>query len=175
MKSKKQKCPVNLVGQREVTVLQDGRIKLPADVLDTLRSVSRASRTLYPGRIPLTKALILCPKLLWNRWKRDLQSQFPSLQTQPGAAAYLNPFKPVNWDRQGRIFLPAEANQFAAIPHSTAIILIGKEYYLELWSETEFNKAIAQCDAALQELDPLPEDKRSKEDTHTRAGGGRTP
>ncbi len=172
MKSKKQQGLVNLIGQREVTVLDGGRIKLPADIVHTLRSARPSLFSLYPGRIPLTKALILCPAPFWDRWKEDLQSQFPVLKTHPGAVAYLNPFKPIKWDRQGRISLPAEAHHLAGISAGITVVLIGKDYYVQVWAKEEFDKAVVGCDAALRELDPHPSDEESKEYTQFLPGGG---
>jgi len=171
MNQKKQKCPLSLVGQREITVLDDGRIKLPTDVLRTLRSAEPSSSGLYPGRIPLTKALVLCPEPLWDRWKGDLQSQFPALKTHPGAAAYLNPFKPVKWDRQGRLSLPAEAHDLAGISGSLTVVLVGRDYYLQIWAKKEFDKAVAECDATLLELDRRPSAEDREEDTRSRPRG----
>jgi len=61
MKPKKQNSPVSLVGQREVTVLDDGRLKPPADVLSMLESLKLSGKSLCPERIPLAKALTDSP------------------------------------------------------------------------------------------------------------------
>jgi DNA-binding transcriptional regulator/RsmH inhibitor MraZ len=173
MKPGKQDSSVGLIDQRESTVLDDGRIKLPADVLRALESLPAQSKTLYPGRIPLAKALILCPKGFWEQWKGHLQSQFPLLKTHPGAAAYLHPFKPIKWDREGRISLPAPASHYAGIGKSVSIVLIGKGYYFEVWREDEFHRAIAECEAALRKTDsPPPNGPDFVEDAERRRRGG---
>jgi DNA-binding transcriptional regulator/RsmH inhibitor MraZ len=118
-----------------------------------LQSLERPCKALYPGRIPLAKALVLCPEQFWGRWIGQLQLQFPLLQTHPGATAYLNPFKPVTWDCEGRLSLPSLPSNYAGIGKGVPIILIGKEYYLEVWVEKEFNKILEDCEAALAKTD----------------------
>jgi len=151
MKPRKQDSSVGLVGQWDITVLDDGRIKLPADVLRMLQSLGLSSYRLCPGRIPREKALVLCPEQFWDRWKEALLSQFPLLKTHRGAAAFINPFKPIGWDTHGRISLPAPACYYAGIGKGVPIILVGKDYYMELRTEEEFMKAFEDCKAALAE------------------------
>jgi DNA-binding transcriptional regulator/RsmH inhibitor MraZ len=146
MKPEKQDFSVGRISQWDATVLDDGRIKLPADVLTMLESLKLSTNTLCPGRIPRAKALVLCPEQSWNRWKEHLQSQFPLLKTHRGAAAYLHPFKPIGWDRQGRISLPTAASSYAGIKAGSTVIFLGKEYYLEVWTEEELNRAIKECE-----------------------------
>ena len=153
MEPQKQSFAVEPVGQREATVLDDGRIKLPADVLRRLRSSKTRLHVLYPGRLPLAKALVLCPKPFWDRWTEALKLRFPVLKTHPGAAAYLSPFKPATLDRQGRMSLSAPASYHAGIRKGISIVLIGRGYYLELWAEEEFKKAFKDCEAALAQAD----------------------
>jgi DNA-binding transcriptional regulator/RsmH inhibitor MraZ len=154
MESPKQALSVGLIGQRDTTVLDDGRIKLPADILTMLKSLRLSRNRLCPGRMPRVKALVLCPELFWERWREHLRSRFPLLKSHPGAAAYLDPFKPIGWDRQGRISLPGPASSYAGIRAGHTVIFLGKEYYLEVWAEEEFNKAIAECENAWRMDDP---------------------
>ena len=153
MKPERQHASAGLVGQRDLTVLDDGRIKLPADVLRMLQSLGLRSRKLCPGRVPLTTALVLVPAEFWRRWKEALLSRFPLLRAHPGATAYLDPFKPITWDFEGRISLPAPASHHASIARGVSIILIGKDYYVELWTEEEFKRVLADCEAALARTD----------------------
>jgi DNA-binding transcriptional regulator/RsmH inhibitor MraZ len=149
MEPDKQDIPAGLVGQRDITVLDDGRIKLPGDIMAELESLTRLEKVLYPGRIPQVRAIVLCPEEHWDHWQVHLQSQFPLLKTHPGAIAYLHPFKPATWDRYGRVSLPAAASYYAGIRKGISAVLIGKGYYLELWPEEEFKKALRDCEAAL--------------------------
>jgi DNA-binding transcriptional regulator/RsmH inhibitor MraZ len=174
MKPRKQDSSVGLVGQWEITVMEGGRIKLPADVLRMLQSLKPQSKKLYPGRIPLTKALVLVPAQFWDHWKEALLSEFSLLQAHPGAAAYLNPFKPVGWDRQGRVSLPALPSNYIAIRKGGGIILVGKGYYVELWTEEEFKRAFKDCEAALAKADLQPNDTRSTGACHLRTQDGGT-
>lgn len=138
---------VDFIGQWEVTVLDDGRIKLPCGLLTTLKSIQQPPRILYPGRIPLSKALVLCPGCSWDRWKEYLVSMYPKLKTLPGASAFCVPMKPVRCDDHGRMSLPSLACNHAGIKNGLPIVFVGKNYYIELWSEEEFNRAIVECEA----------------------------
>ncbi len=170
-----QNIAVEPAGQREATVLDDGRIKLPADILRRLRSSKTRLHVLYPGRLPLAKALVLCPKPFWDRWTEALMLRFPVLKAHPGAAAYLSPFKPATLDRQGRISLPAPASYYAGIRKGASIVLIGKEYYMELWTEEEFKRAFADCEAALAKTDPRqPNGQDPTQECRIRTQGGAT-
>jgi len=153
MKSGKQDSSAGLIGQWDITVLDDGRIELPADVLRMLQSLGSSWYRLCPGRIPREKALVLCPEQFWDRWKEALLSRFPLLKTHPGAAAYLNPFKPIGWDAHGRISLPAPACYYAGIRKGVPVVLVGKEYCLNLWTEGEFKEAMEDCETALARAD----------------------
>lgn len=171
MKSGKQDSSVGLVGQWDITVLDDGRIKLPGDVLDVLQSSGLSSHRLWPGRMPLAKVLILCPEPLWDRWREALLSQFPSLKTHPGATAYLDPFKPIRWDAHGRISLPAPACYYAGIRKGVSLVLVGKEYCLNLWTEGEFKEAMEDCEAALARADL----RQPNDEGRVQTQGGETP
>lgn len=135
------------IPQYEVTVLEDGRIVLPIDICRQLKG--NGVKKLYPGKIPGMKAVILCPQQWWNRWTDYLQTQFPSLKTHPGARAYLTPYKPISWDSQRRISLPAGAHNYVNIKPQTIAVILGKDYYLEVWSEEEFSKVVKDCERQL--------------------------
>lgn len=87
------------IGQWEATVLDDGRIKLPSGLLDILKSIQQPHPILYPGRIPLSKALIPCPECSWDRWTEYLVSTYSGFKKLPGASAYYSPMKPVRCGR----------------------------------------------------------------------------
>lgn len=135
------------IPQYEVTVLEDGRIVLPIEICRHLRD--NGAQKLYPGKIPGIKAVILCPQQWWGRWTDYLQTQFPSLKTHPGARAYLTPFRSIRWDSQRRISLPAGAHNYAKIGAKTTAVILGRDYYLEVWSEEEFSKLVQDCERQL--------------------------
>lgn len=139
---------IALVGQYEVTVLEDGRIRLPSDIARLLRAGS--INTLYPAEIPGLKALVLCPEQFWKSWKDHIEKQLPPVETHPGVRAYTTPFKPIKWDSQGRISPPASVGNRIGIKADSTAILLGKVYYLELWAEDEFTQMKAKCEDALR-------------------------
>ncbi len=173
MEPDKQDIPAGIVGQWDITVLNDGRIKLPADVLRMLRSTGLPGVRLCPGRIPLVKALVLCPEPWWDRWKETLLSRYPSLKTHRGASAYLNPFKNIQCDTHGRMSLPSPACYYAGITEGLPLILVGRVYRMELWPEEEFMKAFKDCEAALAEADRQQPNSNDREDDYrARTPGG---
>lgn len=142
---------IRLIGQYEISVLDDGRIILPSDIVQRFREGD--VKELYPGRIPEVKALVLCPGHIWDRWLAHLQKEYPSFQTHPGARAYTTPFKPIRWDSQRRISLPALANNYAGIKARGMAIIFGRGDYLELWAEEEFSKIKEACENALRKTE----------------------
>lgn len=150
MSKKDSHFDISIIPQYEVTVLEDSRILLPIEFRRRLAACG--VKKLYPGKIPGMKAVILCPQQWWSRWTDYLQTQFPSLKTHPGARAYLTPFKSIGWDPQGRISLPADVHNYAGIKRKTTAVILGKDYYLELWSEEEFSKAVLDCERQLTKL-----------------------
>lgn len=147
MSKKNNHSDIRLIGQYEVTVLEDGRILLPIELQRQL--AGSGVKKLCPGKIPGMKAVVLCPQQLWNRWANHLETQFPSLKTHPGARAYLTPYKPISWDPQRRLSLPAGAHNYASIRPQTTAVILGKDYYLEVWSEEEFSKVVQDCERQL--------------------------
>jgi len=146
-KAKRNQRSVSFFGRYEVTVLTDQRIVLPADVIRQLRS-HRAEKILV-GRLPRSRALVLCPENLWGHWVSKLEKSFPCLRTHNGARAFLIPWQPLIWDTKGRITLPRRAREYVSIKAGETAIIIGMEYCFELWSTKEFNKIIQECEAAL--------------------------
>lgn len=147
LKAKKQRS-ISFVGRYEVTVLTDRRIILPADVIRQLRdhNVERV----FPCRLPGSRALVLCPENLWGNWVKKLKKSFPCLRTLNGARTFLVPWQPVGWDTKGRITLPRRAREHAGIKADDTAIIMGMEYWFELWPEKEFNKIIQECEATLR-------------------------
>ena len=146
-KAKKQQLSISFVGRYEVTVLTDRRIILPADVIRQLRNHS--IERVLPGRLPESRALVLCPENLWDHWIKKQKKSFPCLRTHNGARTFLIPWQPVGWDTKGRITLPRRAREYADIKVDETAIILGTDYCFELWSEKEFNKKIQECEAAL--------------------------
>lgn len=168
LKAKKQ-CSISFVGKYEVTVLTDRRIILPADVIRQLRDHS--AEKVFPGRLPGSRALVLCPENLWGNWVKKLKKSFPCLRTHNGARTFLIPWQPVGWDTKGRITLPRRAREYAGIKANETAIIAGTDYCFELWSEKEFNEIIRECEATLRKsvqpflsienVVPLAKDRKS--------------
>lgn len=145
---KKKKRSVSFVGRYEVTVLSDRRIILPADVIRQLRE--HGSKKIFPGRLPGSRALVLCPENLWGHWVNKLKKSFPCLRTHTGARTFLIPWQPIGWDTKGRITLPRRAREYTGIKANETAIIIGAGYCFELWPEKELNKIIQECEATLR-------------------------
>ena len=149
LKAKKKKPrSISFVGRYEVTVLTDRRIILPADVIRQLRDHN--AERVFPGRLPGSRALVLCPENLWGNWVKKLKKSFPCLRTYNGARTFLVPWQPVGWDTKGRITLPRRAREYAGIKADETAIIMGMDYCFELWPEKEFNKIIQECEATLR-------------------------
>jgi DNA-binding transcriptional regulator/RsmH inhibitor MraZ len=146
-KVKRQQHSISFVGRYEVTVLTDRRIILPSDVIQQLKAYNIES--VFVGRIPRSKAIVLCPENLWGHWVKKLKKSFPCLRTHNGAITFLIPWKPIGWDSKGRITLPRRARDYAGIKANETAIIVGTDYCFELWSEKEFNDRVRECEAAL--------------------------
>lgn len=150
LKGKKRNPSNSFVGSYEVTVLGDRRIILPADVIRQFRDHS--TKRVFPGRLPGSKAIVLCPVNLWDRWTNKLKKKFPCLKNLSGARIYLVPWQPISWDSKGRITLPRRAREYAGIKAEETVIIMGTDYCFELWSEKEFNEILKECETALRKL-----------------------
>jgi DNA-binding transcriptional regulator/RsmH inhibitor MraZ len=149
LKAKKKKPrPISFVGRYEVTVLTDRRIILPVNVIRQLKDHN--AKKILPGKLPGSKAIVLCPENLWNHWVKKLKKSFPCLKTYNGARTFLVPWQPVGWDTKGRITLPRRAREHAGIKADETVIIMGMDYCFELWPEKEFNKIIQECEATLR-------------------------
>ncbi len=148
LKAKKKQRSISFVGRYEVTVLTDRRIILPADVIRQLKNHS--IERVFIGRLPGSKALVLCPENLWGCWIKKIKKSFPCLRTHIGARSFLIPWQPVGWDTKGRITLPRRAREYVGIKANETAIIMGTDYCFELWPEKEFNKIIQECEATLR-------------------------
>ena len=148
MRAKQKQNSISFVGKYELTVLSDFRIILPADVMRQLKLYD--IKKLLPGRIPDTKALVLCPETLWSMWISKLKKNFPCLENHKGARSFLIPWQPIGWDSKGRISLPRRARDLIGIKSDQTAIILGNDYCFELWSEENFDKITRECEAFLQ-------------------------
>ena len=149
MKTKLELNSVSFIGKYEITVLGDGRIILPTDVIQQLKNHN--TKRLLPSKIPGLKALVLCPETHWNQWIYKLKREFPCLKTNNGARTFFVPWKPIIWDSKGRITLPRRAREYVELKPCHAAIILGNHLYFELWSEEEYTKITRECEATLHE------------------------
>ena len=150
MESKNRQCSISFVGQYELSVLGDHRIVLPANLIRQLEG--NGTEEVLPGRIPGLRALILCPGNLWGKWLKKLKRGFPCLDTYGGARAFITPWEPTRWDSKGRITLPRRAREYAGIKAHDTVVVIGADYYIELWADEEFTRMTRECETGLGEL-----------------------
>jgi len=101
------------------------------------------------GRLPGHKALILCSEALWGKWLNKIKKKFPFLKTDDGARTFLIPWQPIHWDAKGRVSLPKRARDYAGIRAYGTVIIVGVDYYFELWPEEEFIQMTEECQIAL--------------------------
>lgn len=148
MRAKQKRTSVSFVGKYELTVLSDSRVILPVDVIRQLRR--QGIETLLPGRLPDLKALVLCPEIFWDQWRKAITRRFPCLKTNNGARTFLIPWQPIHWDSKGRITLPREAREFAGIKPYQTVIVLGNGHCFELWSEESLNEITRECEGILQ-------------------------
>ena len=148
MKTKRKQISVSFVGKYELTVLSDSRVILPIDVIRQLKD--QGIKKLLPARLPYLRALLLCPEIFWDRWRRTLIKRFPCLKTNNGARTFLIPWQPISWDSKGRISLQRRAREFAGIEPYQTVIILGNNYCFELWSEKKNNEITRECEDALQ-------------------------
>jgi DNA-binding transcriptional regulator/RsmH inhibitor MraZ len=149
LRARKRRYSIPFFGIYEVTVLSDRRIILPAGVMRQFKD--RGIEEVLSGKYPARKALILCPETLWSKWCDGLKRKFPCLRTHDGAKTFLIPWQPSNWDSKGRMSLPRQARDYAGIKANDTVILIGMNYYFELWAEEEFARITRECEIALAE------------------------
>ena len=148
MKMKRKQISVSFVGKYELTVLSDSRVILPIDVIRQLKD--QGIKRLLPARLPDLRALLLCPEIFWDQWRMTLIRRFPCLKTNNGARAFLIPWQPITWDSKGRISLPRRAREFVGIEPYQTVIILGNNYYFELWPEESFNEITRECEDVLQ-------------------------
>lgn len=113
-----------------MSVLGDERIILPIGIISRLED--NGIKKILVGKLPGYKALILCPEALWGRWLNKIRRMFPCLKNHDGARTFIIPWQPVQWDTKGRISLPKQARDYAAIREYDPIIILGINYYFEL-------------------------------------------
>lgn len=154
MLSKSKPCPISFIGRYEITVLDDRRLILPADVVRQLKH--HGVETVLVGKLPGCNALILCPEALWGKWLKKLKKSFPALNTHQGARSFLIPWQPISWDCKGRISLPRRARNHMGINSHDIVILIGTGFYFELWCEGEFTRITRECEHSLREAIQSP-------------------
>lgn len=149
LKTRKQQYSLSFIGKYEVTVLNDRRIILPADIIRQLKS--NGIEKLFLGKFPGCKALVLCPEIHWDKWLRKIRKKFPCLEIHNGARTFLIPWQPIKWDCKGRITLPRRAREYAGLIANSTVIIMGIDCCIELWAEEEFTKMTRECEIALGE------------------------
>ena len=158
MKTANKKASASFIGQYELTVLDDQRLILPSGVVRQLED--HGVEKVLAGKLPGFNALVLCPEALWGKWLNKLKKSCPSLRTHDGARSFLIPWRPIGWDSKGRISLPRRARNHLGISAHDTAILIGTGFYLELWSEEEFNRITRDCELALGSMIHPPQPVR---------------
>ena len=148
LKSKKQRRSISFVGRYELTILTDRRIILPTDVIRQLKD--RGAERIFPGKLPGSRALVLCPENLWGHWANKLKKSYPCLKNHNGIRTFLIPWQPISWDTKGRITLPRRAREYAGIKADETAIIIGAGCCFELWSEKELNEIMQEFEAAIR-------------------------
>lgn len=125
--------------QTELTVLTDGRIKLPCR---NRRHLSKSNiDQICVGRIPGKPAVALVPEPFWERWEDDLRDQYPDLKKHTAVAAYFTPLDIKN--PSNKFKLPSDVTQKANLLPGKTAKLIPYDYYFELWELGKLNEALS--------------------------------
>ncbi len=138
MKQEKKEHKLEFLGEFELTVMDDGRIRLPSKVRTLLDK--HKIKKLRPTILPNEKAIALCPEQFWPKWIEKLFREDSSHSTFQKERRYLTPSTPLGWDKNGRIYIPKSLSKYAGIPPGKTVIIAALTNHLEIWEENEYLK-----------------------------------
>ena len=161
--------PCDFFGQYETRLLEDGRIRLPAAVVDQLQDGGVEEVRL--GVIPGLPALALCPGPHWKTWLRDLRTHFPVLSTPEGLRAFATACSVCALDDQGRIYVPARLRKHLGTgQEGHDVVVVGVIDYFEIWAIHVFDDMIRRCQETL--MKPALRDSQQLEQGALQRGTG---
>lgn len=129
-------------GQYDVSVLSDGRVRLPDEVVKQLER--RGVKAVWLATLPNLKALVICPERFWPRWVQQARHQFKFLETEDGIRAISSMWKRRTWDSKGRLLVPGALMQYAGIRPGGRVVLVPFRNYFELWEDGNFKELVAK-------------------------------
>ena len=88
---------------------------------------------------------------MWSNWVGRLKKQYCLLNTLEGMRTFLGPSKQAWWDSRGRLYIPARLRAYADLKPGSATVLVGMEWYFELWGSHIFNEMAQKCERGLRE------------------------
>ena len=145
---KRQTAPPFL-GHFDVTITEDGRLRLPKGVIQLLQA--HQVRSLRLCALPWLKALVMCPTALWDAWIQEAKHRFLCLSTPVGIRTCLSPSTVVQPDARGRISIPERLCEHAGLRVGDTAVVVGMEHYLEIWSPGELEQALLAGETAVRQ------------------------
>ena len=133
-------------GEYEVTVLGDGRIRLPRKA--AVQLAEQGVVAVWLAFIPCGKGLVLCPESHWLTWVKQQQERFPVLETLEGFRALLSPSQRAKLDRQGRIYVSTKLREAAKLSPGQPAVVVGVGEVFEIWAPDAFAEATAEYEQA---------------------------
>jgi len=129
-------------GQYDVSVLGDGRVRLPNEVVKQLGP--QGGKWVWLATLPDLKALVICPERFWPDWVQWTTKRFTFLETEDGIRALRSTWVRRQWDRKNRILIPDTLMQYAAITIHGRVVLVAFKTHFELWDESSFKEHVAK-------------------------------
>ena len=151
--------PGGFFGQYETRLLEDGRIRLPAEAVHQLQDGGVEEVRL--GVIPGLPALAVCPGPRWEAWLGHLRGHLPVLSTPEGLRVFEAACSVCALDDQGRIYVPSRLRKHLC-PGQTGhdIVVVGVLDHFEIWSLQAFDAMVRECQDSLLGS-PSPENRPS--------------
>ncbi|MCI5071407.1 division/cell wall cluster transcriptional repressor MraZ [bacterium] len=126
-------------GQYEHTIDTKGRVSVPSNFRDLIQEN-------YSEALVLTRfndCLVCYPQEEWDALEKKI-AQLPQLkpEVQVFQRFFLSGASNCQFDKQGRILIPAFLRQHAAIEKE--VVFVGMLKKIELWSKDRWDKAFAE-------------------------------
>ena len=131
-------------GHYETCVLEDYRIRVPAEVRQQLAGSGAGNAWL--GMMPGVKALDLRPAPTRGQLARELRRSYPEL-SRPGAErVFVASYRPVASDKEGRLHIPKHLVRHGGITPEGSVVIVGMGDHFEIWDEDSFSEMAASLE-----------------------------
>jgi len=159
-------------GEFETSVLEGGRIRLPALVIRQFEDAE--VEKVHFGILPHQKALVVIPQAMWPEWIKKCEKQDPLLGTAEGIRSFISPSSPTWWGPGGRIYIPDRLLRYAGLCVGQRLVILGVGGCFEIWNGDAYEEMHRRCEEALQTPKPAlppallcgPDQQSPKKDKH---------